>query len=161
MSRPDIMILRSIQDGRRRRRPNVHAENHLGHFRGYIDVILHEFSTKIHDSFTLCPVPIGRRALRSPALLAARAPPAPPHSPALLAARAPLPAPPRQCPPTAPRSCTSAMNPRQKKASVSLSLLLLRRAGYVTYPAPVQNGGRATLGIGGRLHHHGTKENTN
>jgi hypothetical protein len=70
-----ITILRSIQDGRRRR--ECHAENQLGQFRGFFNlaslggrknytqgvifqgVILHEFSTKIHDSFTLCPVPIG------------------------------------------------------------------------------------------------------
>jgi hypothetical protein len=37
-----------------------HTENQLGHFREFRGVILHEFSTKIYDSFALCPVPIGR-----------------------------------------------------------------------------------------------------
>jgi hypothetical protein len=40
--------------------PECHTENQLGHFREFRGVTLHEFSTKIHDSIALCPVPIGR-----------------------------------------------------------------------------------------------------
>ena len=47
----------SLQGGRKRRRS---PENQLGHFREFTGAILHEFSTKIHDSLALCPVPIGR-----------------------------------------------------------------------------------------------------
>ena len=54
-----IKILRSIQDGSEEA-PECDAENQVRHFRGFTGVILHEFSTKIHDPETLCPVPIGR-----------------------------------------------------------------------------------------------------
>ena len=40
--------------------PERDAENEVRQFRGFTGVILHEFSTKIHDPETLCPVPIGR-----------------------------------------------------------------------------------------------------
>ena len=55
-----IKILRSIQDGSEEETPECDAENQVRHFRGFTGVILHEFSTKIHDPETLCPVPIGR-----------------------------------------------------------------------------------------------------
>ena len=54
-----IKILRSIQDGSEEA-PECDAEKQVRHFRGFTGVILHEFSTKIHDPETLCPVPIGR-----------------------------------------------------------------------------------------------------
>ena len=44
-----IKILRSIQDGSEEEAPECHAENQVRHF----SVILHEFSTKIHDPETL------------------------------------------------------------------------------------------------------------
>jgi hypothetical protein len=46
-----IKILRSIQDGSEEA-PECDAENQVRHFRGFT-VILHEFSTKIHDPETL------------------------------------------------------------------------------------------------------------
>ena len=54
-----IKILRSIQDGSEEA-PECDAENQVRHFRGFTGVILHEFSTKIHDPETHClVVPIG------------------------------------------------------------------------------------------------------
>jgi hypothetical protein len=43
-----------------RRKDTTAAENDDGKFRWDNGVILREFSTKIHDPVTLCPVPIGR-----------------------------------------------------------------------------------------------------
>ena len=52
----DIKILRSIQDGSEEEATECDTENQVRHFRGVTGVILHEFSTKIHDPETLCPV---------------------------------------------------------------------------------------------------------
>ena len=54
-----IKILRSIQDGSEEA-PECDAENQVRHFRGFTGVILHEFSTKIHDFYANCPDSIGR-----------------------------------------------------------------------------------------------------
>ncbi len=51
-----IKILRSIQEGSEEEAPERDAENQVRHFRGFTGVILHEFSTKIHDPETLCPL---------------------------------------------------------------------------------------------------------